>query len=55
MIDDEHKIRMEASAFVETEAVVEQAAQGRKRRPQRAGDQGSMTDGGLIEGTCVAM
>jgi hypothetical protein len=42
-------------AFVETEAVVEQAAQGRKRRPQRAGDQGSMTDGGPIEGTCVAM
>jgi hypothetical protein len=34
--------------FVEMEAVVEQAAQGRKRRPQRAGDRGSMTDGGLI-------
>jgi hypothetical protein len=40
-------------AFVETEAVIEQAAQGWKRRPQRAGDRGSMTDGGLIaKDTC---
>jgi hypothetical protein len=38
---------------VEMEAVVEHAAQGRKRRPQHAGDWGSMTDRGLItKGTC---
>jgi hypothetical protein len=35
-------------AFVETEAVVEQAAQGWKRRAQRARDRGSMTYRGLI-------
>jgi hypothetical protein len=40
-------------AFVETDAAVEQAARGWKRRPRWAGDQGSMTDGGLaIRDTC---
>jgi hypothetical protein len=34
-------------AFVETEAVIEHAAQGWKRSPQRAGDRGSMMDGVL--------
>jgi hypothetical protein len=40
-------------AFVEMEAVVEQVARGRKRRPRWAGDRGSMTDGGLaVRDTC---
>jgi hypothetical protein len=40
-------------AFVEMEAIIEQAAKGWKRRPQPAGDRGSMTDGGLIaKDTC---
>jgi hypothetical protein len=34
-------------AFMEMEAVVEQAAQGWKWRRERAEDWGSMTDGGL--------
>jgi hypothetical protein len=34
--------------FVESEVIVEQAAQGQKRRPQWARGQGSMMDGGLI-------
>jgi hypothetical protein len=34
-------------AFMETEAVIEQAARGRKWRPRWARDRGSMTDGGL--------
>jgi hypothetical protein len=33
---------------MEMEAIVEQAAQGWKRRPQRDGDRGSMTVRGLI-------
>jgi hypothetical protein len=33
--------------MVETEAVIEQAAQGWKQRPRWARDQGSMTDEGL--------
>jgi hypothetical protein len=35
-------------AFMEMEAIVEQAAQGWKRRPQRDGDRGSMMVRGLI-------
>jgi hypothetical protein len=35
-------------AFMETEAVLEQAAEGRKQRPQWARDPGSTTDRGLI-------
>jgi hypothetical protein len=35
-------------AFVETKAIIEQAAQGWKRSPQWAKDRGSMTDGDLI-------
>jgi hypothetical protein len=34
-------------AFVETEAVVERAARGRKQRLRWIGDRGSMKDGGM--------
>jgi hypothetical protein len=34
-------------AIVETEAIFEEAAHGRKQRPRWTGDRGSMTNGGL--------
>jgi hypothetical protein len=44
--DNEHRIRTEASGICR-EGGHRQAARGRKWRPQWAGDQRSMMDGGL--------